>query len=118
MSFQWISPPPDQAFPALLKYQQEAIYKGILGIAEYYKPIIEGWMKTEAPWQDATGNARQSLYTEVEEVVGQMVTITLNHGVDYGFWLEVANQSKYSIILPALDYFAPKIWEDVKRLLS
>lgn len=115
--FVWVSPPPDKVFPALLKYQQEAIYKGILGIARFRAPQIEAWMKQNAPWTDRTANARQSLFTDIEQLA-QQVVITLNHGVDYGYWLEVAHQGDYSIILPALDYWARVIWNDVVALLS
>ena len=117
MTVVWTSPP-NQVFPALLKWYQEAIYEGILKLAEYFKPKIEAWMKQNAVWTDRTGNARQTLFTDIKTVINQMVTITLNHGVDYGYWLEVANNGDYSIILPALDYWAPKIWDAVKALLS
>lgn len=115
--FRWIVSPA-VAFPALVKYQQQAIFAGIVGIAEFYAPQIEAWMKQSAPWTDQTGNARQSLHTDIETVGKSMVTIILEHGVDYGYWLEVAHQGRFSIILPALDYWAPKIWEGVVALLS
>jgi hypothetical protein len=46
------------------------------------------------------------------------VLIAFGHGVDYGIFLELANAGRFAIVNPALDFFAPKIWADVRRLIN
>lgn len=48
-------------------------------------------------WTDRTGHARQRLNAYVTQV-DNGYKITLAHGVDYGIWLELAHEKKYSII--------------------
>lgn len=58
---------------------------------------LEGYARENARWQNRTGHARQRLtgdYLTVENGV----KLRLAHGVDYGKWLELANEKKYSII--------------------
>jgi hypothetical protein len=90
----------------------------VRAIADRWAPEIQNWMKENAPWTDRTGNARQGLYTEVQDVANVMVSIILSHGVDYGLFLEVSNQGRYAIINPAIDHFGPKVWADVKRIMA
>lgn len=115
--FEW-KVPPEKAFPELADAYTRAIHKGIYAIGQRYQPLIENWMKDNAPWEDQTSNARQTLWTEVNDVPNQMVTIILSHGVYYGIFLELCNAGRYAIINPALDHFAPLIWADVQRMLS
>lgn len=115
--FRWIVPP-DRAWPALAANYRAAIERGIVGIANRWAPEIENYMKANASWTDRTGNARQGLHTEVNAVAGSMVEIILAHGVDYGIYLELANASRFGIVNPSIDYFAPRIWQDVVRMLS
>lgn len=110
--------PPEQAFPELTRAYVQAVQHGIHAIAQRWAPEIENYMRANAPWTDRTGNARQALYTAVEQVAGQMVTIILAHGVEYGIYLELSNAGRYAIVNPSLDYFAPRIWADVRRMLS
>lgn len=116
MGFKWTKPP-EKVFPELATAYKVNIDAAIGLLAQSYAPQIEAWMKQNAIWTDRTGNARQTLASEVEEMVNQ-VTIAFGHGVAYGKWLELANSGRYAIVSPALDYFAPKIWADVKRILN
>lgn len=115
--FHW-EVPPEEAFPELVAAYANAIHVGVKAIAQRWAPEIENWMQKNAPWTDRTGNARQSLYSAVEEQVNIMVNVLLSHGVYYGKYLELNNAGRYAIVNPALDHFAPKIWADVKRMLS
>ncbi len=115
--YTWIVAP-EQAFGELAVAYSKAIHRGVLAIAQMRAPEIENWMKENAPWTDRTGNARQGLYTEVQDVVQQMVLIILSHGVDYGLFLEVSNGGRYAIVNPAIGHWGPIIWTDVKRMLS
>lgn len=58
---------------------------------------MENSAKKNAKWQDRTGSARQRLNGYTQRISnGQR--IVLAHGVDYGVWLELAHEKKYSII--------------------
>lgn len=109
---------PTTAWPALALNYRQRIEAGIVAIARRWAPEIENYMKSNAPWTDRTGNARQGLHTEVNHVVGSMVEIILAHGVEYGYWLEVKGAGAYAIVNPALDVFGPRVWADVRRMLS
>lgn len=115
--FHW-EQPPEKAMSELTEAYVAAIHRGVLAIAKRYAPEIENWMKGGAPWTDRTGNARQTLYTEVNQVVQSMVELILSHGVEYGVYLELNNAGKYAIIDPAIDHFAPRLWSEVVRMLS
>lgn len=116
-SINWQNPP-DKAWGELADAYRAAIHQGVQAIAQRWAPEIENWMKENAPWTDRTGNARQTLHTEVQSVAGNMVRIIMAHGMEYGIWLEVRHAGRYAIIGPALDHFAPKIWQDVVRMVS
>lgn len=110
--------PPTAAWPDLAANYVFAIEQGVEAIAKRWAPEIENWMKDNAPWEDRTSNARDGLYTEVNQVAGVMTEIILAHGVDYGLWLEVRWAGRWSIVTPALDQFGPRVWADVVRMLT
>lgn len=130
---------PEAAFTALYDDYTKRIYQAINALAKKYAAEIEAWLKAERKWTDRTGNLRQSLYAEVESKLTEIV-IAFDYGLDYGkylefqradvnigdiaadtdrllaFYLEFGEQGRYAIIAPALDYFAPKFWNDVQAL--
>lgn len=115
MGFIW-QVSPETALPDVAEQQANAITLAVRRLAQRYAPEIETWMKRNAPWTDRTGNARQTLHSEVEELVNVTV-ITFAHGMDYGRYLELSHGGRYAIIGPALDHFAPLIWRDVMALM-
>jgi hypothetical protein len=106
---------PEQAFTELYDEYTRQIYREIQRLATKYAPEIEAYLKREASWMDRTGNLRASLYTEVESSLTEIV-LAFDYGLDYGVYLEFKHQGRYAIIAPALDYFAPKFWNDVQAL--
>lgn len=116
MSFSWVVTPTAAWIPGTQAYIAR-IHMAVFRLAQSYTPRIEAWMKTNAPWQDISGNARQTLYSDVFDLVNSAVVIVMAHGVEYGVFLEWSNAGRYSILSPALDHFAPLIWQDVQRLL-
>lgn len=114
--FVWTAKPTD-VFPELVTAYQQAIQAGVRAIALKYAPEIQNWMRSNAPWEDRTGNARQGLHAEVEEFVGA-VSVLIGHGVTYGIHLELRHSGRYAIINPALDEFAPRIWADVQAMMG
>lgn len=71
-------------------------------------PGLEAIAQANAPWEDRTGEARAGLHTSVGNEDG-VVSLALEHGVDYGLWLEVIQNGKFAIILPTLEQQSPGI---------
>lgn len=117
MSFHWQTTPTQAFVPGVTEYVA-AIHRGVLAIANLYAPEIEAYMKANAIWTDRSGNARQTLNADANDVAMDMVQIILAHGMEYGIFLELANAGRYAIIGPTLDVFGPRIWADVQRMLS
>ncbi len=113
---------PADAFAELTEaYIREIEYR-IFQIVKKWAPIIEAWMKDNAPWTDRTGNARAGLKANVFWIFGRWTRLELSHRVRYGTYLEghnpetdspMLNAGKWSIIEPALDEFKDKIWADI-----
>lgn len=117
MSFDW-QRSPSQAFGDLAQEYAQLIHDTVLVICNRFVPIIEAWLKENAPWTDRTGNARQSLFADVDQIARSAIIVILGHGVEYGEWLEFAHGSMYAVIAPALDYFAPILWSAIRRELG
>jgi hypothetical protein len=124
MGFRW-ERKPTEVFPQGTDAYIAAIKDGIAAIAQRRAPEIESWMKANAEWVDRTSNARQTLNTEVLEFMDEVV-IWLAHGMSYGWYLEgynpaaareMMNGGQYAIIGPAMDHWAPILWQDVERML-
>lgn len=94
--------------------------KAILAIKMYAQTSVkkmEGDAKSQARWTDRTGHARQRLIGYVtDEFEG--VRLNLAHGVDYGLWLEVANEKRFAIVEPIVRLSAPFILESYTNLLE
>lgn len=116
MALTWQTPP-STAVPEMTAAYKRQLHRALFVLSVSYAPRIEAWMKQNAPWTDRTGNARQTLWAEAFDFA-DVVVLAFGHGVSYGVFLELANAGRYAVITPALDYFAPKIWQDAIRLLS
>lgn len=79
---------------------------------------IQAKMKVNRPWTDRTGMAKALLNTKVSQPNPELVRITLTHGVDYGIWLELANEQNYAIIAPTIREEAPRVISDLGDLMS
>lgn len=63
---------------------------------------VEAYAKANAIWSDRTGDARAKLRAWADHY-GNVVSVTLSHGVDYGFWLEVIQNGRFAIIRPTIE---------------
>lgn len=114
--FEWIVAPED-AFAELFDHLTQEVRRAVSIVLDRRKVEIQAWMQENAPWDDRTGNARQTLWTEFHAAFESM-SITFGHGVEYGWWLEMANAGRYSIIMPALDHWKPIIMADIKAIMG
>jgi hypothetical protein len=78
---------------------------------------IEEYAKSNAPWADRTGNARAGLTANAQHNGGE-VSISLEHTVDYGFWLEVIQNGDFAIIMPTLEALAPATIDQATRTVA
>jgi len=72
------------------------------------------------PWVDRTGEAKRrlkALYIN-DDFGSTNYRLRLQHGVDYGIWLEFAHEKKYAIIIPTLRRIYPIMIEDIRRQLQ
>ena len=78
---------------------------------------IEAKMKINRPWTDRTNMAKMRLSAKVSQPNINTIRITLAHGVDYGIWLELANEKNYAIIAPTIRDEGPRIVQDLDDLM-
>lgn len=76
----------------------------------------QGWMRSNAPWTDRTGNARNGL-VGVYESSANGGRVVFAHSVNYGIWLEVRWSGRYAIILPAVEEFANRWGKLLSRMI-
>jgi hypothetical protein len=114
--FHWTKKPSD-LFEVEVKRYADTIRKEIDKLADAWEPIIEDYMKLNAPWKDRSSNARQGLNVRKENVDGVM-SLTLAHTVEYGIYLELAHAGAWAIINPTIDIYGPKVWNSVLEILS
>jgi hypothetical protein len=77
----------------------------------------EAVAKAEAPWQNRTGAARAGLHGS-SSAQGMSLEVVQAHGVDYGVWLELANQGRYAIIPTAMAATAQSLERGLDGLLE
>jgi hypothetical protein len=84
---------------------------------EKYRANAEEWCKLNAPWIDRTGSARELLRGEVVDSNNKVGWEVL-HGVEYGIYLETANDGKYAILHPAVLHFQDSFLKDAANYFS
>jgi hypothetical protein len=114
MTFRWEQPP--TVWLAGTEAYIRAVWNAIYAACQKRAPEIQNWMRSNAPWTDRTGNARQGLNTQVEGSQDE-IALFFAHGVFYGIFLELRNSGRYAVVNPALDHWGPIIWQDVLAVM-
>lgn len=118
MTIEWVKTPTDAWMPKYIDWTFR-IPAAIAQAFEARREEIGAWMKAEAVWRDRTGAARRSLHAEViQEGVLVMLVMQYTIPIFYSRYLETMQQGRFSILSPALDYWAPILIEDVRKLLK
>lgn len=78
---------------------------------------MEAYAKSNRPWQDRTGKARQTLKGEKKNM-GTSVRCEISHGVDYGIYLEMCNERKYAILEPTVKAIGPKAVNGLDKIFK
>lgn len=92
------------------------IKRAMVASAQYVAPQAESFMKSQAPWTDRSGAARNGLRADVV-VATNKVAIVLFHSVPYGVWLEIRFGGKWGII-PATMAAAGPLWVEAFARLA
>lgn len=92
--------------------------RNIYQVMRYHQPSITAQAKTNAPWTDDTGNARNGLNADVSVPAKYTYVLTLYGVVKYQIWLEVRFAGKYAIIMPTVKSYAPKVLASLHKLLE
>ena len=114
--FEWLSDPVE-VFGSMVDGYEAYIRAVIRDICNYYVPQIEAWMKQNAKWEDQTGNARQTMYAELQEMLYTFI-IRADYGMDYGVFLELANSGRFAVVAPAMDFFTPQIFKAIQGAIG
>lgn len=85
--------------------------------AETCAKKFESEAKRNYPWTDRTYMASKTLHGDYQWR-GDVVRITLEHGVDYGIYLEFCNEGKYAIVWPTVQSKAPEAMRGLINLLG
>lgn len=112
-----------------LDYNQSTLSKGIDDMGPKFGALIlmyastkaaelEAKMKQNRPWTDRSNMAKATLNAKVSSPSINVIRITLAHGVDYGIWLELANEKKYAIIGPTIEQEGPRMITETNGLMS
>lgn len=92
--------------------------KAIRVYAEQGALQLQNFARENRKWTDRTGQARQRLHGYVGNIP-EGYRITLAHGVDYGLWLELANEKRFAIIPQAIEYVGTfEIMPGFERLIE
>ena len=78
---------------------------------------FQNYAKQNRPWTDRTNHARQTLKGEAKKMNFGW-RIQLSHGVDYGLWLELANEKKYAIVEPTIRLKSPEVIKGMNKLFT
>lgn len=87
-------------------------------LAEQGALQLQNSARENRKWTDRTGHARQRLTGYVGKIP-EGYRITLAHGVDYGIWLELAHEKRFSIIPQTIEYVGTfEIMPGFQRLIE
>ena len=98
--------------------EREIKTRAALGLyADTVAKKMESHAKSNKPWVDRTGRAKQSLNSSWKWV-GDVARVELSHGVDYGVCLEFCNEKRYAIISPTIDKISPQAIRGLNKILK
>lgn len=78
---------------------------------------MEAYAKTNRPWTDQTGDARNRLHGDSQNL-GSKVRCSISHGVDYGIYLELCNEGKYAILEETVENIGDKALKKLEKIMK
>lgn len=87
-------------------------------VFDRYEVEAETFARTNAPWTDRTGNARNGLFAKHDKEPMVVHELTIYGTMPYTFWLEVRWSGRYAIIGPTLFHIAPLLASDLAAAIN
>lgn len=88
-----------------------------LAAAAAFASGVEERARSNAIWEDRTGDARAGLKAEASESLG-VIYLELAHTVEYGQWLEVIQNGRFAVIMRTLEEEAGPVFEAIGIAVS
>lgn len=101
-----------------LKKMVPQLRRNVYQVLRFHQPGMVAYAKTNAPWKDDTGNARNGLNGEVQVLGRDEYALILFGSVKYQIWLEVRFAGKYAIIQPTIRHYFPLVMASFTKLLE
>lgn len=79
---------------------------------------MENWAKQNATWTDRTTNARRYLQAHVKWTHVNELMVAMSHHVEYGVYLELANERKHAILEEAIRQYSEQFTDGWKQIVS
>ena len=79
---------------------------------------IEAYGKNTARWQNRTGNARNMLHAGFLWESLDILKLYFAHGMEYGVFLELANDGKYAILEESIKKFQDTWFKNIERVMN
>jgi len=139
--FTWVRPPEGVA-KAIEAYRERAL-AAVQAVAAYCGQEMQNAARSNAPWQDRTGNARSGLFFAVDgfglsPIVGKVgsvkggesgdktvisgskdrLILTLGHTMYYGKFLETSNGGRYAIVMSTIETNLPNLERMLRELFG
>jgi hypothetical protein len=91
-------------------------------LLDFHANRCQNAMRSNAPWRDQTGNARNGLFAQTAvDLAGTVAgsgAIVLFHSVAYGIYLETRWAGRYAVIMPTIETEGPLVMASVARILG
>ena len=78
---------------------------------------LEAEAKSNAPWNDITGNSRQTIQGD-SQLMGHIIRISISGFTPQFKFLELAHEKKWAILNPTIMKNASKIAEGFKKIIG
>jgi len=101
-----------------LKRLLPAVDAAVNLVFDRYEAEAETYARTNAPWTDRTGNARNGLFAQHDGEAMVRHELTVYGTMPYTFWLEVKYSGKYAIIGPTMLHIAPLMAGDIAAAVN
>lgn len=100
------------------KGMERKLQRALYGVVKYWDGPVEKHIKLTAPWTDRTSNARSGLAANAVKESDNVFSIVMTYSVDYGIYLERANDGKYATIIPTLPVYGPKVIKTCTKIMD
>lgn len=98
-------------------FKVEKAYRLCLAYAGYFKQRFRQKQAQNAYWNNQTGTAYATVESGAEKLDAELVAY-LMQTVDYGLYLELANNRKHEAIRPTVMAFYSRFMRDVEKVFG